>query len=354
MASGVFRGHLDLVQQSHVQGWAARGTSPVEVTVKVNDRPVGRVKPTIPRPDVEAAIGVIGVCGFDYHFESPITEGDVVSVCFPDATELTGSPSNAHAARLIELLHGIDRVKMSGLEFGPLDRPILGKDKALIKYVDHADRLALLKKYEGTGSAGTIDRKSVYEVDFVWPGGALAKCVPEGAQFDFALASHVVEHTPDMIGWLRSIADVLVVGGLLNLAIPDKERSFDHRRRVTSTSTFIANHINEATVPTAEQVIDHIAYVCEVGTSPPPHLANAMAVATAVKSSGEYVDVHCQVFTQDSWLHVMEDLAELDLIPFELVAFFPTRWGANEFIVSMRKSPGVSAAVRARSFRRWP
>lgn len=81
------------------------------------------------------------------------------------------------------------------------------------------------------------------------PHFVFSKCKPPGTQFvvetaelnaicgqdyDFVLSSHMIEHTANPLGALRSWFRCLRPGGALVLLVPDKEWTFDHRRRVTS------------------------------------------------------------------------------------------------------------------------
>ncbi|HEX4081550.1 MAG TPA: hypothetical protein VHX40_01190 [Acidimicrobiales bacterium] len=50
-----------------------------------------------------------------------------------------------------------------------------------------------------------------------------------------------------------------------------------------------------------------------------------------------FVDIHCQVFTPTSFVDIFEKLVKLDLINFEIGAFFDTRVNTFEFHVSLRK-----------------
>jgi hypothetical protein len=332
-------GCLDLVMQSHVQGWAA-GKGAVPVTVSINDAPGVEITPRIPRPDAQALANDL-VSGFTYTFPEPLAADDVVSVRFPNGDHIPGSPSTAHRRRLLQLTDGIDPAA-TGLEFGPLDRPILSKRRAAVLYVDHASRADLLAKYQHTSDPGVLDRDRIRDIDVVWPGGPLRPLLSEPVAW--CIGSHVIEHTPDMVGWLRSIADALVPDGLLNLAVPDKTRTFDRHREVTGLAAFIAAHVEGRTRPTPAQVFDHIAYV-----DPSGDIHNALAVVRDVEANGKYCDVHCQVFTPKSFLVVMAQLAALDLIPFSLRRFYDTRDGANEFICSLVKSD-ASPEERADSF----
>ena len=57
-------------------------------------------------------------------------------------------------------------------------------------------------------------------VDYVWGDRTLVEAVGQGVYFDYLVASHVVEHVPDMIGWFGEIPAVLKAGGVLSLVFP--------------------------------------------------------------------------------------------------------------------------------------
>jgi predicted SAM-dependent methyltransferase len=63
---------------------------------------------------------------------------------------------------------------------------------------------------------------------------------------DYAVASHVVEHVPDLIDWLTEIASVLRSTGELRLIVPDKRFLFDIFRRETSLADVLLSYINNA------------------------------------------------------------------------------------------------------------
>lgn len=344
-----FHGFLEYCYQSHIRGWAANETlEPVPVTVAVGDAPAIVVPPNLPRPDLEAR-GRALMSGFMYIFPEPLAPDDRVVVTLPDGTHLAGSPSTGHRARLRELLDGID-LSVPGLELGPLDRPILSKSRSKVLYVDHASREDLRRKYAAADDGGSVDLDRIRDVDIVWRGGALRALLPTGSPIGWCIASHVIEHTPDMIGWLRAITDALAPGGMINLAVPDKERTFDWRRSPTDLSALIATHLEGRATPSPAQVFDHIALASDLGDDRPLALQEALQRARKVARDPDYVDVHCSVFTQHSFLLAMASIAELGLVDLALRRFFPTRPGTNEFVVSLVKS-GHDADANAATFR---
>lgn len=340
-----FHGFIDYGQQSHIVGWAADDNRPVPVIIEVHGERHTVPEPTVPRPDLVAALGLPLVSGWAFTFPEPLSGDEVVRVYFPDGTELTGSPYSRHQVRLRQLLDGIDLEK-PGLEFGPLDHPILSKKRANVFYVDHASRDDLLKKYTGQ-PIGNVNPAAVREVDIVWPSGSLAEHIPGGARFAYAIASHVIEHVPDMIGWLAQISSALQPNGILSLAIPFKHATFDWRRTPTEIAAFVGAHIEGRTRPTAAQIFDHIAFTSELHVDKPLLLREALAHARAVEQSKDYIDVHCTVFTPESFLTVMAMIATMGLTDFGLRKLFPPEPDRNEFVVSLQRQDATFDARAA-------
>ena len=132
-----------------------------------------------------------------------------------------------------KLLSSIELTRARGIEIGPLGTPVVRKDEADVRYVDYADQTELRRRYAGDPN---VDLASILPVDAVWGERTLKECFADEPSFDYAVASHVLEHVPDMIGWLQQIAEVLRPGGLLCLAIPDKRYTFVSRRGSASSS----------------------------------------------------------------------------------------------------------------------
>ncbi len=258
---------------------------------------------------------------------------------------------------------GIDPATMRGLEIGALDKPHYRKADGEIFYVDHAPTEELRQKYaDDAGMADRLDH--IVDVDFLWSGTApLAAVVGDHAPFDFVYASHVVEHVPNLIGWLEQIGSVLRDGGRLSLAVPDKRLCFDVNRRVTDIADVVDAYLQGIERPSYRQIYDFHSRIVAVD-------AGALWAGTASyeevwredldpdfwpyelclkAQSGEYVDGHCQVFTPASFLELYAKLVKLDLIPFAIAAFETSQPNTIEFKVVFEKLPdGLDADERRR------
>jgi hypothetical protein len=348
------RGYVDLCQQWQVAGWAAEDGRRTAASIRLNGVTLTSNPPVVHRPDL-ATHGIDEQAGFRLFFTEPLTESDVVEVLFEDGSHLTGSPCVSHQHRLRELLDGI-RPEMHGLEIGPLDRPVLTKKTWNVWHVDHASREDLIRKYTWSATEETLYPDRIVPVDIIWAGRPLTSCVPEGLRFDYCIASHVMEHVPDIIGWLQQLACVLRDGGIVSLAIPDKERTFDHARATSRPADLVEAHIRRLSAPSPRHVFDHITSVSPYGApvqpASPELIHEALQHAIAAETAGRYLDVHCYVFTQRSFLEAFEVIAHTGLLPFRLRRFFPTRPDANEFIVSLEKCSETPASIAATY--KWP
>ncbi len=257
------------------------------------------------------------------------------------------------ADRVDLLLRSIDVATSKGLELGPLANPVVRRDMGDIRYLDHIDAESLRARY-ATHDGFDID--AIVPIDFVTHSGSVRDTVGENVVFDYVIASHVIEHVPDLVGWLGDIRSVMRDDGVLSLAVPDHRRCFDALRSPTVTAEVIHAHLTGATVPSPRQVFDHyssaVAWkgLISWGEEPPfedlvPVHAETEAFdrATATMASGEYQDVHCWVFTPSSFTRLFGALQRLQLLPFSVEPCSDPIGG--EFFVTLRAADPATAVV---------
>jgi SAM-dependent methyltransferase len=167
--------------------------------------------------------------------------------------------------RATDLLAGISRDSKI-LELGPSFNPLAPRSAGWdVTIVDHATREELVEKYR---DAPNVNVENIETVDAVWTGGPLHQVVPPDllGTFDVLIASHVIEHLPDPIGFLDSAARLLHPDrGILVLAVPDKRWCFDCLKQVSSTGQFLAAHRIKAQRHGPAALFDHVAYGALVG-----------------------------------------------------------------------------------------
>src|SRR5262249_51335422 len=116
-------------------------------------------------------------------------------------------------------LHDVDLADRRGIEVGPLCLPLISKEASEVYYIDHCRTEELRGKYRGEPN---VNASHIASVDFVWNDKDLVELLADKAPLDYVVASHVIEHVPDLIGWLKETHEALRDGGLLVMIVPDK------------------------------------------------------------------------------------------------------------------------------------
>jgi SAM-dependent methyltransferase len=240
---------------------------------------------------------------------------------------------------------------MRGLEIGALHNPRLPVDHPNSFFLDHAPADELRAKYGEDPNMAT-HMAAIVDVDYVWkPGMKLRDAVGEDAPFDFVVASHVIEHIPNPIGWFQQVAKILRPGGIVSLVVPDKRFCFDARRDVTVAARWVDAYLRELDQPSYEQIYDsEVNRIIDVdaetlwdGLDPaglerqdvedPDRYAYERCLAR--RDHGEFIDVHCSTFTPDSFVDLFDAAVRLGMVPFEIAHVFPTEPPSLEFHVSL-------------------
>lgn len=246
------------------------------------------------------------------------------------------------------LLRGLDIQGSVGVEIGPLCWPLVRRsDGATIIYVDHTDTARLRQKYKNDAH---VDIDEIVNVDAVWGENSLHTAI--GGQYvDYVVASHVVEHVPDLVTWLRELAAVLKPTGEVRLAVPDRRFSFDYFRQESRLPEVLTSYIERARIPHPFSLLDYCLSAADVDTLEAwrtridQKLARrhhtwegAIHLARDAFENGTYHDVHCWVFTPRSFARLLGDLCKMGLLDFACEDFCDTAMNELEFSVTLRRS----------------
>ncbi|RZA29226.1 MAG: methyltransferase domain-containing protein [Lysobacteraceae bacterium] len=250
------------------------------------------------------------------------------------------------SAKRDTMLRGLDLASASGLEIGALDKPVVPPATPRIFYVDYADTPTLRHNYRNDPN---VEIGDIVQVGGIWGEQTLAEAAAPVAPVDFVVASHVIEHVPDLITWLQELGSVLKPGGQVRLAIPDKRFSFDVLRAETQYADVLTAWLVRARIPQARAVIDHIYRVTTVdcaqlwdGSVEPASLRpnnrpeHAEAIGRDVLEHGRYHDVHCWVFTPASFAGLMAELADAGYMQFKCLEFVDTERNNLEFFAALQ------------------
>jgi hypothetical protein len=235
------------------------------------------------------------------------------------------------------------------IEIGPSYNPLAAKSAGwLTTVVDHADRAALVAKYADDPS---VDAGRIEDVDIVWAGGRLDEAFPAASWGGYTalIASHVLEHLPDAIGFFTAAQALLNPGtGVLRLALPDRRLCFDIFRPQATAGRLLAAHRAAATRHTYADLFDHVAYLARLdgraawtaeplaGLALDHTLEQAYRHAEqATAPAARYVDCHAWQFTPASFELIVLELAALGVIDWR-IDWIETQ-PYTEFLVSLSR-----------------
>ncbi len=245
------------------------------------------------------------------------------------------------------LTYGLDLAKLTGIEIGPLVNPIVTRDQSNVKYVDRASTEELREWYS---KAPQINVDEIMDIDYIWGEQSLAEATGSAEQFDYCIASHVIEHIPDLITWLQEISSILKVGGVACFAVPDKRYTFDYLRPITEAADLVDNYLNKIRKPSFRHIYDHFSNFADLDITaawtpgfdgsdlvPQKTAAQTYAVCLDALKGDKYIDSHCSVFTEDSFFDLLATISELGLLDFKIRRNFSINRGAFEFFVQLEK-----------------
>lgn len=231
-----------------------------------------------------------------------------------------------------------------GLEIGPSHSPIASKEDGYrVEIVDHLSKEGLLRKYKHQN----IRLHNIEEVDHIWNGETYAELTGNANHYDWVIASHLIEHTPDLIAFLNSCAEVLKDDGVLSLVIPDKRYCFDHFRPITGLAQAIdASKLSRAnhTPGTIAEYFLNVVHsdnrgAWESGASGRFSFVHSLDETLdnfrAAQTSDAYIDVHAWCFVPHSFRLLIHDLNALGLTALQEVGFSGTV--GSEFYISLGK-----------------
>ncbi len=239
-----------------------------------------------------------------------------------------------------------------GLEIGPSYSPLVPKSPGIdIETVDHAPRDELVDKFRAF--AIPEDQLALIDdVDHIWTGGSLVDAVGRERSYEFVVASHVVEHSVDLIGFLKDCERLITDSGRISLVVPDKRFCFDHFRPVTSLGQVVDAHLRPTRFHSPGALLDHHAYACTqdgviawsargsgVLELQFTDVARGREVIERGSTQTEYHDIHRWVFTPSSFSLLLQDLRALGFHSLVEVGAFPTA-GFEFFVTLARARPG--------------
>lgn len=256
-----------------------------------------------------------------------------------------------------KILANLDPLRLQGCEIGALAAPLVRPDEGRILFVDHVDTQTLRTKYAADPAVNTFD---IVDVDAVWGRQTLQDCIGVDRKVDYVVASHVIEHVPDLITWLAEIRSILrPPRGTLRLAVPDRRYTFDLLRFESRIHDVLDAYLRRARAPLPRVIVEGSlirAVDCRKAWNGTINVAELKPYTTTVQSldlardalaNGTYYDSHCWVFTPVSFSELCIEMAELDLLGFACEHHIETPRNELEFYVHMIPSDDKAAIIES-------
>lgn len=260
---------------------------------------------------------------------------------------------SSHRDKIHSLIHSTDaRI----LEIGPLNRPLISKDRyPNVLYCDIRSTEEVKSLYSGDDYLEitniSIPLEEIVDVDVVL-NGSYEKTFSGQPGFDYIVASHVLEHVEDLLFFLQDISKVLVKGGKLIVYYPDKRYCFDHFRSEASfrdaydvykkgrsaLSRMVLDFFSTAINENAEIIFWNAADMQKL--LPSNNKEKAMELYER-SGKGEFMDdVHYWPFTDAGFLRFLHDAIRMDFIELSCEGFYPTLRNTQEFLVVLGSQNG--------------
>jgi 2-polyprenyl-3-methyl-5-hydroxy-6-metoxy-1,4-benzoquinol methylase len=241
----------------------------------------------------------------------------------------------------------------NGLEIGPGYLPLYPKsDGYKVKILDHVSEEELKRKYNRT----KLNLDEIEKVNFIWNGEPYVDLVNE-ERFDWIVASQVIEHVPDFIGFINECDSILKENGVLVLFVPDRRYTLDYFRSTSSLASIIDAHVIKRTRPSPGNVLD--ALLLETNpykdsNNPYDKYLNFLETPNQdlyqkYIEFTEYKDIHIWVFTPSHFRMIIENLFLCGTIKLRERICFPSE--RREFCIILSRSgngPNLSRLELAR------
>lgn len=295
-------------------------------------------------PDVAQAVANGSVPSGTHHYEV--------------AGKFEGRPLSPSQSRNAIVRAELD-VTGRGIELGPLDKPIMAKrDGYNVEIVDYLDTEALRAQYGHELHVG-VDASLIEEVDHVSHGETLTELIGAENAYEWIVASHVIEHIPDLVSFLQDVERILSPTGRLGLVVPDKRFCFDYYGELSTSGQIVDAFVEKRTKPTLGQVVDYFSRTSQVNGAiawgqvqgvVPELMYSAEAVRDGYRRSMGGDDfggeIHCWRFTPESFRLILSDLRALGLTTLGIVADHETV--GIEFFATLGRSGDTEPTTEER------
>jgi glycosyltransferase involved in cell wall biosynthesis/predicted SAM-dependent methyltransferase len=212
-------------------------------------------------------------------------------------------------------------LKGNGIEIGALDAPLTVPDSAKVRYIDRMFLQQLLAHYPHCSELNLV------KIDIIGDGEKL-EFIKDSSQ-DFVIANHFIEHCQNPIAAVWNMLRILKSGGILYLAIPDKNETFDVDRQVTPIEHLLRDYNEGPTWSKQEHYEEYVTVVDKLQEK----IAAEKQTAQLMKDDYR---IHYHVWTQMEMLEFFVALKKTLNFPFAIELSCKNGW---KMIFILKKIP---------------
>jgi predicted SAM-dependent methyltransferase len=197
-----------------------------------------------------------------------------------------------------------------GIEIGALHNPLTVKNEIIVNYVDRLNKESLYEQYPELLNLPLVD------VDIIDDGETLKKF--NESQLDFIIANHFLEHCENPILTLVNFHRVLKSQGIVYLAIPNKEFTFDVNRPRTSLDHLVIDYTVGPETSRFKHYLEWAKFVDPFfGRS---HTADE-EIDRANFLMGQGYSIHYHVWVAEDIFDLIKYLSEIVCVSLEIIFF---------------------------------
>lgn len=213
-------------------------------------------------------------------------------------------------------------IRGSGIEIGALHQPLPLYRGAQARYLDRMSSSDLRRHYP------ELEKFELVEPEIIDDGESLQTIAPESQ--DFIIANHFIEHCEDPIGTIETHLSKLRSGGVLFLAVPMRDFTFDKTRALTTIEHLRRDHDQGPEISRAEHYLEWALHV--------EHKTDRDVELTARRLEKERYSIHFHVWGIEQFSELLQYLRSEMRFKFSLLKVGQWKYNPIEAIFVLRKS----------------
>ncbi|WP_138499134.1 glycosyltransferase [Nostoc sp. PA-18-2419] len=223
-------------------------------------------------------------------------------------------PRNCSSMQMREI--AASRLRGKGIEVGAAASPFPIPLHCSVEYADIYSQTTIKDQlYTGQNPHSLIEPTLITDLEKLES--------IEDNSLDFIVACHVIEHVKNVLLALKNAYNKLRVGGYLVLVIPDKERTFDKQRKLTTLEHLILDYQN----PSSERDREHYVEFYQLAFPTEPD----KLYEKVDKNFREQLNIHFHTFTYSSFTLIIDYVCK-NINPWSSVWSQPTLSNPTEDI----------------------